>query len=185
MPRRQVRLPLIHHLDSTTKNWLFKFARKNYWRVASWYDLADLIQDGYMVFYRVLEKYRGRLQNRAHLMRLFQVAFANHIHNISTKRTKTLEVLLDDLGPDAGDLADHILQSSEDADMALVLAGAPREVRAVLKGLDAATGVALRKSYKRNWGRRETQNERLCKLGGLDPKTIDVVLALRTYLVNT
>jgi DNA-directed RNA polymerase specialized sigma24 family protein len=170
------------------KNWLFKFAWNNYWRVASWYDLDDMVQDGYLVFYRVLEKYRGKVQNRAHLMRLFQVSYANHIHNISIKRTRTPEVLFEDLAPNPEvreRIMDKVLQSNDDAEMALVLAGAPREVRAVIAGLEAADGATLRKPYQRRKGQRETQNERLCKLGGLDPNTVDVVLALKTYLVNT
>jgi hypothetical protein len=39
------------------RGFIVNTAKENYWRVAAWYDLEDLIQDGYMCYYKCRQRY--------------------------------------------------------------------------------------------------------------------------------
>jgi len=85
------RKTLLRNMDRGAKLWLYKYARRNFWRVSCWYELDDLIQDGHMHYQRILDKY-PRVANPAHLMRLFQITFANHLNDLSKFKTRAAEI---------------------------------------------------------------------------------------------
>jgi hypothetical protein len=80
-------------LPAPVVGWIIKHARTNYWRVAGWYELDDLIQDGLLCGYKCLAIYgtpipneagridRPRLDeiNEPHFMSLVQRTFYNHM----------------------------------------------------------------------------------------------------------
>src|SRR5262249_22978151 len=78
-------------LERNITGWVFKYAKKNFWRVESYYELDDLVQDGFMIYCAVREHYSD-ITDKPHLMALFKRAFSNHIHDLSTKRTRKHEM---------------------------------------------------------------------------------------------
>lgn len=82
-------------MDQGARAWLARTARKNYWRVSDWYDLDDLIQDGYWHWYRIINKYpyitKPRMTRNARriIMGLFQRTYTNHLHDLAKRRCPT------------------------------------------------------------------------------------------------
>lgn len=88
---------LPRRMNESQRRWLVKVARSQFWRVAPWYELDDLIQDGFLCYAKVLRKY-PRIHNPAHLGKLFQVTYQNHIHTLANRRRHSItELHLDDL----------------------------------------------------------------------------------------
>lgn len=188
-------------MDRGARGWLIVVAADNFWRVASWYELSDLIQDGYVVWARVVKRYEvdaGRVRSRGHLMRLFKTAYLNHIHDLSKRRTRGIaEWLASDVlvrhahvsrasayfGQDIGDdVWDALGCSCDAAELAGFIAEAPETIRRVLLGLIASEGRALRSLYRvAADGTRDTLNGRLCRIAGIDEE-VDLIGALRAYL---
>ena len=172
-------------IDDGVRGWIFKTAMKNYWRMASWYDFEDLIQDGFLHFYRVRERYKD-VKDKPHLMRLFQTCYRNHIHDLANKRTRTPEHLFVDLiTPDSSeyDVLDRLKGIEEEIGPLLVLLRqAPSEVREVLElfltdsGLCKLSGPTLRFDNA-----RETFNAKLCRLLGKNSERCDVLGSVRVF----
>lgn len=166
------------YLDRAMRGWLIRTATKNFWRVADWYDLDDLIQDGYLCYYKCYRKYRHltelrhpRQEDKRRFMALVQATFTNHITNLANSRTQTVETPLSnteltDVGVEA------ILKEPEDVTARLMLHCAPAEIKALMEMLAQEgydTVKYLRTRLKR--GRktvRETTNENLCRRIGLN-----------------
>ena len=161
-------------MDHGARVWLAKTARANYWRMASWYELEDLLQDGAMHYQRIVNRYPD-ITSRAHLMRLFQITFLNHLHDLAKKRTGEADVLAtyererqENIEPDASSFL-------------AAVAKAPPAVRAFLKNLakDAGAKILRQPPRVRMSGQEETLNERLCRIAGVDPSTIDLPQTLK------
>lgn len=166
-------------IDNGVRGWIVKTARKEYWRVAAFYDLADLIQDGYLHYCRVVTIYevqRNRVRSRARLMGLFKIAYVNHIHDLAKQRTRLLaEVKLDDLPPLT--VARFHYGATQE-----LLAGAPPLVRLSIAALqDDRVALFMSQPYVRTPSHRETMNERLCHVLGLDARVFDLTGAIRSY----
>ena len=179
-------------------------AREQLWRVCSGsYGFDDLIQDGYVCYYRVLRhpNYRNITSktdpteaDHKQFMALFTVAFLNHITNLSNERSKRAEVpaeadwLWDKFAP----------PEPEISTMVAVLASAPYEIREAIRLLTSDTKgligqclqrrvggrVRLVKAGPRGWRQflpRETTNEWLCRVLGKDPQTTDMLEEIRKY----
>lgn len=179
-------------MDDGAKGWLFRTARKNFWRVADWYDIDDLIQDGYMCYYRVLDRYQD-VHDKPHVMRLFQVTYINHIHDLSKKKTKQLDVPLSatlhlhaHLNSHDRDYSHEYDKVCADAGMIEVPPSCP--VSGILGKLLAALNsedeiIKLQSPFRvRLDGTRETLNDRLCALIGIDPDNAHLASMLRSYL---
>jgi hypothetical protein len=69
--------------------WISNHSRKNYWRVASFYEVDDLIQDGIIKAYEVINRYGvpGLEIDRPHYMALVKTSFNNHIVDLLRKYT--------------------------------------------------------------------------------------------------
>lgn len=181
-------------MDQGLERWIKSTAKRNHWRVASWYELEDLIQDGYLCYSKCAARY-GRLgrkrnptkENRRNFMALVKRTYENHIHDLAAERTAQPEKPISQLhGPD--DTAEAWLErhgSIEQAiaDLAMVLKTTPKEIGAFLGVLtnDAFEGIAYVRVKRRRAYVRETTNEHYCRLLGLDPKTIDIVEEVRQY----
>lgn len=166
-------------MDIITERYIHKVARKEFWRVCSWYELDDLVQDGFMHYYRVANKYH-RVRARPHIMRLFQITFWNHITDLANQRTGQVDCRAFDRP--FGE-AEYLDSPHNDPDFTN-LQDAPKLVRDVI-ALHASDGGlrSLTAQYRRRpGGTRETTNERLCRLLNLDPETIDVPEFVRQYL---
>lgn len=172
-------------MDESTRKWIYKTALKNYWRVSSYHDLDDLVQDGYLHYHRIVTRY-SEVKTRRHIMGLFKRAYSNHLTDLANKRTKSIdEVLHSDLSLDDSDddtLWDRLLAVADD-DL-IFLAEAPLQIKKIFLFLDTEQGrKRMRSLYRvRPDGTRETMNDRFCKVVGYDPSCIDLVSCVRDYL---
>lgn len=189
-------------MDEGARIWLLRTARKNYWRVAAWYDLDDLIQDGFMCYARVIAKYERRqyvtrtgvvtnksprVRKRKHIMSLFKVVYTSHINDLANRRTTDLvEVLAEDIvspASQAESVWDDLV--TDDCDVLVyehLIVEAPKVLQRLLRAMMTAPGRRLRAPYRVSKTGRETVNERLCRIAGLDPRAVDVATMLRRYL---
>lgn len=178
-------------MDDGARGWLFRTATKNYWRIARWYDLDDLIQDGYVCYCKVLQRYPDAT-DAPHRMALFKRTYMNWITDLANKRTKSVQETLDcdaqsaaDLdGPPMSFLAGVPCPQSGMVELDALMASAPEVVRRALALFTTEEGRrAMRAAYRlRADGTRETMNDRVCRLLGLAGSTFDVVGAVRQWL---
>lgn len=169
--------PPLRGMDKTARLWMLKTMRRNHWRVAAWIDLDDLIQDGYMHWQRVLDKYPD-VHQPAHLMRLFQRTITGYLHDLASKRSRDRIML------DSYQVLKPALGMDDDA-LIMRIAKAPPEIRTFLQRLvEDRTWNELRKPFRRRLkAHRETLNERLCRIAGIEPN-IDFTGLLADYFEN-
>ena len=87
------------YLDAGMRGFIKNNARKEFWRVASWYEFEDLVQDGYLCYYKCRSKYRDlTVKNhpskgdRKHMMALVRTTFSRHVHDLSKKCSINTEI---------------------------------------------------------------------------------------------
>lgn len=142
------------YLDAGLRGWIKNTARREHWRVASWYSVEDLEQDGYLCYSKCWAKYRkevhGKPSNyfdvpnptktqRRWFMMLVQRAFYNHIMTLHRRAALTSEDALSQVS----DPTDSVAQAferiappvAEEASLFLALAKAPTELLEVLEKL--------------------------------------------------
>lgn len=190
-------------MDEGARRWLHKIARQHHWRVASYIDLDDLVQDGYLTYHRVVTKYAGT-KSRAHIMALFKRVYYNHLHDLANERSHSVpETLYADIAPDGvcEEAVWERLLSVVDTDL-VFYSEAPRPVRELLSAISSDRGRKRLRSRSRvrttpdspptrvrtnrtaSIEIRPTLNEKFCSLLGCDPSKIDLVSSLRSYLTG-
>lgn len=173
-------------IPAVFKNWIFAYSRKNYWKVAGLIDFDDLIQEGYVSYLYCKELY-GDI-DPPHLMYMLKLRFSQFVIDTAKKRTGLAEVHpLDNVrdGLTEENIWDRLLKVNEMQSISLLLSEAPPLVRRVLAlFVNDETLAELQKSYSReNNQRKETTNERLCRLIGIDyDPDIDLTLLVQRYL---
>jgi hypothetical protein len=166
--------------DKTLVGWLYRYARKNYYRVAHYMELTDLQQEYYKVYTRCFYRYPNT-KNR-HLMALVRRSVINHTHDLA-RRGKTLKnfVLetdlpndaLIDLGPEFSPI-ERLEEAEARSDLQgilMVIAEAPTtEVRSILVTF-LTEGVAFlsRPIIDRLRLASETPCEYICRVLGWEP----------------
>ena len=166
-------------MDAGARNWLYKFSKKQYWRVAAWIDFDDLIQDGYIEYLEVLRRYPQAVEP-SHKMRLFQLCFRSRIEDLVRAHTKQIDDARSDI-VEAFD-GEAVLLPDSFTFQSLV-EKAPQIIKdALALFVNDKLREELQKPFVRyDNGRRETLNDRFCKLLGTDPNTIDVAGQLKSY----
>ena len=166
------------NMDQGVRGWIYNTARANMWRVSSHIDLADLMQDGYLIWVKVTAKYPN-VTSQKHRMGLFKTAFTNHIHDLSKKHSRLdlvaeadldtpMEVMLEGVDPNA------------DPDLAFIIKQLPPALMRVLsRMIETNSPYRLRLDHT-----RETTNERLCRFAGLDPTKRNIQAAVLQYLAG-
>lgn len=165
--------------DAGARKWLYKYAKKNHWRVAAWIDFDDLVQEGYTSYYETRMRYPNATE-APHIMRLFQLVFRSRIEDLVRANTKQI----DDARSDVVEVFDSPNFAVPDfSNLHALLIKAPQVIKDALALLtNEQTREELTKPFERyDNGRRETLNERFCRLMNRDPKSIDVVSELRMY----
>lgn len=157
---------------------MFNTAKQNYWRVAEWYEFEDLIQDGFMVFHRIVNRYEN-VKTPKHIMALFKTSFTNHIHDLAKKRTQQQAEQIESTL--ATVLADVLTDAFIPPDTSVTVASLPPVFRALIKLLES-NDPRLHRPYRYRPDHRETANERLCRLLGLDNCPIPLRSMLRQHL---
>lgn len=159
-------------MDVGARNWLIKTAKQNYWRVACWYELEDLIQDGYVCYAKVIQRY-PKAQTAKHVMALFQITFTNHITDLAkaTRRYK-LEVQFDELPPK---YLDQVLEQNPCpyAELLTLISELPLHLRKLIQVMFTEADKIKMPRVRSQRG-RENCNELLCRLVGLDPDIVDL-----------
>lgn len=198
------------YLDAGMEGFIVNTAQKEFWRVAGWYELEDLIQDGYMCYYKCKDRY-GVLSVKNHptkgdikwMMALVKTTFNNHIrHKLAGKVRYGSEIAVSQLGAEDSEFDDvwgNIAPPQlEESTLAVMLAQAPAEIKQLIQLLvgDGAEALGFNRSRNRvsevgekkvrrvSQGRRplrETTNEYYCRLMGLDPKRNDLLGLVRGY----
>lgn len=155
-------------LNDRTRRWITTTAKENFWRVASYYDLEDLVQDGYLVYFRIHKIYPQA--EPAQLLRLFQRSYINHIHNLA-KRARRIEItVLEE--------QDHPL--CEFSELIRTIMEAPETIRKILTSLACKPYREHRIRADRT---RQTTSELMCQLAGI-PSTTNAHAAVVNYLTE-
>lgn len=138
------------YFDEGMQGWILKTARKEYWRMASWYELEDLIQDGFLCYIKCRNAYTLKppkpgtqplntttpnKDQRRHFMSLVQTAYRNHIMTLASKFAGGLEEPTPNTleGDERGNNLEELLPPQpEEASLFLALANAPAELKDVI-----------------------------------------------------
>lgn len=187
-PRRQ------HRLDKGLRGWIVNTAKRNHWRVAAWYDLEDLIQDGYVCYAKCNQRY-GHVRDQAHFMALVKTTYIHHITDLANNRTNCLETLVDTSHArrkavsknyrlneyeDANDMLSRLAGGVHpDAEFVAMLHSLPKELKLLLTCLlnDAKYHPYIRGKD----GTFETNNEFFCRLIGADPMKVNLESMFRAH----
>lgn len=175
-------------MDAIARGWLHKTAAKHYWRVCKWYDLADLVQDGYLTYYRIRERY-DTATDAKHVMSLFRVSYLNHITSLARLRRRRIdEINITDMFEDGANFSEEFLFQavcqSSDVPSQISVGDLSPEVVKVIKTFDDPTALKkMRAPFRKGFdGKRETTNQRLCRMIGIDPKRVNLRRMLNTDL---
>lgn len=167
-------------MDDGARNWMYAYAKKHYWRVAKWMEFDDLIQDGHFAWVEVCRRYPHAVDTPAWIMSLFKLCFSDKITDLARGRTKQQ----DDARSDIVDVYESPMMLVPDSSnfMALAIKAPPLVKDTIALLSDEARREELNKPFERYPnGRRETLNDRICSLLGLDPKAVDAVKTTRLY----
>ena len=167
--------------DGSLTGWIVKTAKKNYWRVAAWIYLEDLIQEGFLAYAICNHRYREKVQNRRHFMALVQVVFMQRITDLANLRTRGEDVSISQIaaaGKESTALEFLAGGFESDCEVNAAIATAPYEVRILMNLLQNDRFLdALQKPLRRRKdGSRETTSERLSRWLGIDYVDFEALL---------
>ena len=180
MPQKRVRARLAFTpiWEGVIRGWAKKFISKNRWRCDSIHNFDDLLNDAYLTFIRVAERY-PRVMDPPHFMALYKTAMRNEMHDRAryVQRKRPVHAELSD---DVSDLFDDRMgEVTNGGHFNLLMAEAPPEVRLALTLLSEQP-EALRDPAKRPKN-RENLNMRLRRILGIE---FDFVGAFKTLLAK-
>lgn len=178
------------NLPKPVVGWIHNHAAKNYWRVANWCELDDLIQDGLLVAYKCKTRYGrpGKDIDHPHFMALVKTAFYNHIAEMlrhSRAEQETVVRLGDAVVQVDGEMSDDAALDRlapavpPDQDFVAILARLPETLRRAIE-----LYLTNPEEMRREAGRRheqETDAQKLCRLIGF-PLRHDFEAELRAEL---
>lgn len=164
-----------YKLDRSLIGWIVNTARANYWRVSSWYDLEDLIQDGMECYARCKDRYQY-VANQSHFMSLVKKTYINHIHNLAIKKSRELDIPVSNFVLNeiyTLQALDEIAGPQPETSTFRVLVGKlPQELKQLLMILiEDARNIPMINRPDRT---RETTNEYLCRLISVNPNQYDI-----------
>lgn len=189
-----------HLMDKPAQRYMFKVLHKNQWRLPDWMEWEDLVGVGVEAYYFVRQRYPDAHDKR-HIMALFMRVLKTRIDILSNSKSEQVpedrDFELESLV--YGSTKPGSLESLEDTSIAFALDAVPTTFRALLTRLitegvgeePATPGPALQRDvarsplyapYRRFSDGLETLNDRLCWLGGFDPKKVNIVKILQECL---
>lgn len=152
------------YLDAHVRGWIVKTVHKNFWKVRSWYDFEDLVQDGYLCFAKARAKFKFPMDepthdNRKEFMAFFQMAFINHIIDLQKDpRCRLQELAVAALSDDQAQAVESWAEKATDlgnASLSLMLSKAPAEIMEILKLIlidGVANGPYLKSKLRKQGG---------------------------------
>lgn len=174
--RQRADLGWLPQWEGPVKGWARKFLYKNKWRCDPILDADDLLQDAYIVYLKVVDRY-PEVREPAHFMSLYQTTLRNEVHTWARQMEDRRGVAVN-VEADAPEYTNwgHVAAS---------LSKAPDELKRVLHIFENSQLLAelqyepKRKRFSRkNLVPRENLNAKLSRLAGLDCN-YDVLTALR------
>ena len=140
----------------------------NKWQVRLYqlYELDDLLQESYLLFLKLQQRYE--FQNARHFREMWKICLHNWLCTLCVKCTKRRrrEVSLGDF-----DLPDAKLIRAEDAEeWEKRKANAPEPVRRLVEAVERGGGVPSLKFRRYHSGGREATNRHLCRIAGNNPQ---------------
>lgn len=179
MPRVHLPSDYSRDLPPAVIGWIKNHAARNHWRMAGWYDLDDLVQDGVMVAYKCRERYGTEL-DPPHFMALVKKAFFSHIGQL-LRDGRPEHAVTDRIGDLSGErteasFLDSVASEDPMQEFRVLLAEMPKSLR------NAASLILQGRRPRAHLdGRDETEAEWLERLAGL-PRRHDFAEELRKYL---
>ena len=152
-------------LDAGIKGFIYKTAKRNYWRVSAWYEFDDLVQDGYLCYAKCLSRFNFKSsyepedapsnEEMRKFMCFLSAAFSNHITDLANERTVTPELALASFSEEQAEAIELTVASEDtlsDANLQTLLMKAPIEIAEMLKALlidGLAEGRFLKKRLRK------------------------------------
>lgn len=166
-----------NRFDMGMRGWILTTARDNLWRVAAWYDLDDLIQEGYICYAICAKKYPHVEQK--HFMALLKTCFNNRIHDLASAKARSIVAVEPIEGADECKFNYYYAHDSEnDILFNVLLQQLPAELKQLVKTLlNDGKDIPMQRTAN---GSRETTNSYLCRLLGLDSK-VDLVTVFKEH----
>lgn len=139
----------------------------------SWFEVSDLMSEGYIVYSKIKEKYK-EISEPAHLMSLYKTALKNRFAEIAKDLLTDKEHLIT--------FDSWKLPSLDNTEFMAIVTNAPTEVKETLM-LMLDTPKEMAESLGLNVKRRRgfQNNPLVCKLLGYDPAKINVVKLFKEY----
>ncbi len=174
-------------LDKTLISWIYRYAARQYWRVASWYDYEDLVQDAMFIVVKCRTKYPEL--DKQHFSARFRTAFTHHITDLANQRItgkcldpkrhgiKLTAPLVSSVDDTTLSILLNTLREESTQFIAVLFSEAPSAIKSVIALFNDPQKLILMQAPLK---RGETRNRRLCKLIELDPEE-DVCGMIRTY----
>lgn len=148
--------------DDSLRGWAAKFIRKNVWRCDRVNEFDDLMQDAYLCFVKVAERYPRVVEPR-HFMSLFQTTLRNYMHDHS-RYTQAKRGAIEETALDVSELCSNRMgEVTNHGYLHALLAEAPEELQMALILL-ATDPEAVRVSPPHT---RENLNMRLRRVLGV------------------
>lgn len=160
--------------EGATRNWALGFIKKNRWRCDRINGFDDLLQDAYLTYLKIEQKY-PRVMGQAHFMTLYRTAVRNEMHDRARYMRRKREQH-QDTSVDAAEIIGRIGEVTNEGYITLLIEQAPEELRLAL----VCIGQNPAALHHQN-GHRENLNMKLRRVLGYD-SSIDLIGGLRTLL---
>lgn len=167
--------------EGPIEGWATKYANKSVWRVRPEHDFDDLMQDAYIYFLTVKERY-PRVVDPPHFMRLFQTCFINHINDLASRRTRRVDVAATSCSaPDADilELAVAKYGNLDEVELELLIQDAPAEIQELIRTVQ--NGDRKPPLRRKKNGLRETTRDYLQRMVPPAMAGLDVLAILAAW----
>lgn len=166
--------------EGVVKNWAASFIKKQQWRCDRIHEFDDLLQDCYLIFLKLVERY-PRVIEPHHFMALFKTSVRNSFHDKSSYKQRKGQYHLE-LPADVSDSCVEQIGEATNAGYLMALLGeAPEELRLALALLVNDPSSLIGQGSHRMT--RENLNMKLRRILGLE-STFDLKAALMNMLFN-
>jgi hypothetical protein len=165
------------------EGWTVNYCTKNFWRVEGTQQMADLLQEAYIVYLRCSAKY-PHAETPQHFMSLYMRAFSNQFTELARADTRHRQMAAPLPTDDEGQPNDSIGELKTDGDLAILLSQAPREVLMVLNLFLSAPTEIIELALA-GWKGKDKRcltsgSKKICIMLGL-PKDLDVLQLVEDY----
>ena len=178
--------------DGPISGYAHNFCAQNHWRVASFMDYDDMIQEAYIKYLHCARKY-PRVVEPKHFMRLFQIALTNRFNTLSNFASRSGErvdnvAYVDPEDGTESSLIDNVIgEVKHGGDLAVLYSQMPQEARDCLMAMLSGNPEQFRtgrikSEVRRGLWKRETTNQFWCRIINADATKVNIPEVFRTLL---